>query len=481
MNRRIALALAATVALVACAGDDETSSEVSDPTLSAAPTTAPPATAMATPAAGVTVTTPATPPHQTDSSAPSDASLVTGSVVADPALRAVLDQITGWVQEPTTVPAAAFAAAFLAEIPIDDVRAALASLGGGDWTMSDVEVLNPRWATAIITGPNGELLVDVEIDDAGQIAALIFENAGLREPPTSMEDLLSQLGAGGERTALVVADIVDGNCVATTDSNADQVMPIASGFKLYVLGAVAGAILDGELTWEQEVTIRPELRSPWVPLAVADGDTMTVRDLAQIMIEVSDNTATDHLMDLVGRDAVEAMLTTFGHHDPAITTPMLMTREMSVLKTHPELLDRFAAADEATRREILATEVAAAPTPGDDNVWSVPRAVFEVEWFATPNDLCRALAGLHAMSAEPGLEPIAQIMSTNPGMITDPARIDTVWFKGGSEPGVLVGAWLAQRTDGSWFVSAGGAASSTTPIDPVVIELVGSALNLDPS
>ena len=44
------------------------------------------------------------------------------------------------------------------------------------------------------------------------------------------------------------------------------------------------------------------------------------------MIAISDNTATDHLIDLVGRDRVEAALTVFGHSDPAMTVPFLTTR-----------------------------------------------------------------------------------------------------------------------------------------------------------
>lgn len=433
-------------------------------------------TSPSVPAAGDTPTVPTS--GASAGSEPIATEITLEPIVADPALLAVLDRIPGWLADPSTVPETAFAPAFLAEVPIGDVRSGLESLGGGSWTVSDVQAITSRYATAIVTGPNGSLLADVEIDADGGIVRVFFENAGLREPPASMAALVEQLSAAGERTGLVVAEVTDGACTPTTDVRADEVLPIASAFKLYVLGAVAAAIADGTVTWEQPVTIRPELRSPWVPLDVADGDTMTVRDLAQLMIEVSDNTAADHLIDLVGRDAVEATLTTFGHHDPSITRPLLTTREMAVLKTTPELLARYADADEPARRELLAGEVAAAPTPGDADVWRDPRAVFEVEWFATPNDLCRALAALQALSTQPGLEPITEIMTTNPGVVTDPARIASLWFKGGSEPGVLVGAWLAERIDGSWFVVAGGAASTRAPVDPVVIELVGAAVNL---
>lgn len=497
--------VALAISLGACAGDDEsdatgaTPPSAPDPSTTDASTTdvattgvdASDQTAEATAPDTSSLSSTAAPPASAETAASTvvsptavvatDVTAVVDSVAPDPALSAALDQVPGWLEDPTTLPADAFSDAFLTEVSIEDVQAGLASLGGGTWTMTDIQVLGPLYATAVVTGPTGALLLDLELDGDGKIDRIFFENAGLLEPPASIDELVEQLAAGGERTGLVVADVVDGECVASTEAGADEVLPIASAFKLYVLGAVATAIADGSITWDQEVTIRPELRSPWVPLDVPDGGTMTVRDLALQMISVSDNTATDHLIDLVGRDAVEAMLGAFGHHDPAVTLPLLTTREMSVLKTDTELLDRYAAADEATRRELLASEVADAPTPGDTDVWTEPRAVFEVEWFATPNDLCRALAGLQALSAQPGLEPIGEIMSANPGVVVDPSVVTTSWFKGGSEPGVLVGAWLAQRPDGTWFVSAGGAASSTTPIDPAIIELVGSALSLDGS
>jgi hypothetical protein len=151
---------------------------------------------------------------------------------------------------------------------------------------------------------------------------------------------------------------------------------------------------------------------------------------------------------------------------------------MAVLKVDTDLLARYEAADADQRRQLLAEEVARAPTPALDQQWSEPRAVTTVEWFASPLDLCRALVALDERSQQPGLEPLTEILATNPGMVLDPAQYPAVLFKGGSEPGVLVGAWLGRRADGTRVVVTGGAASTTEPIDPSVIELVGSALVL---
>jgi hypothetical protein len=69
---------------------------------------------------------------------------------------------------------------------------------------------------------------------------------------------------------------------------------------------------------------------------------------------------------------------------------------------------------------------------------STPRYVQTLEWFATPAEMCATVLELAELASRKGLEPIDQILSINPGLPQDAqARWDRVWFKGGSEPGVL--------------------------------------------
>jgi hypothetical protein len=56
-------------------------------------------------------------------------------------------------------------------------------------------------------------------------------------------------------------------------------------------------------------------------------------------------------------------------------------------------------------------------------------------------------------SSRPGLAPLGSILSASngsPGL--DPAQWPTVWFKGGSEPGVLTLGYLATTSTGQTFV-----------------------------
>lgn len=431
--------------------------------------------------AGPTVTSSPSTAVVGDPGAPTTAGAVTSEPSVTPAVEDALDDVLRWLADPAAVEEDRFTPAILAEVSADEIRAGLASLGGGDWVITDVQPLTDTATVATLQGPNRALTLQLELDADGRIDTLFFENAGLADPPESLDVLITRLEAAAETTGFLAAEIgPDGTCDAVAELRPGELLPVASAFKLYVVGAVADAVAAGSLSWDQPVTIRDALDSPGAgdTQHEPDGTTVPLRELAVRMVSVSDNTATDHLIDLVGREAVEAALATFGHADPDATRPLLTTREMSVLKVDPELLARYEAGGPAERRGLLASEIAAAPTPTLDQQWSEPRAVTTVEWFASPLDLCRALVALDDRSDEPGMEPLTEILATNPGMVVDPASYSALLFKGGSEPGVLVGAWLGRRVDGTRVVVAGGATSTTDPIDPAVIELVGSALHL---
>jgi hypothetical protein len=51
-----------------------------------------------------------------------------------------------------------------------------------------------------------------------------------------------------------------------------------------------------------------------------------------IQLMVGCNTATDHLMALVGREAVEEIQPVMGHSQPAVNVPFLTGRELTILK-----------------------------------------------------------------------------------------------------------------------------------------------------
>src|SRR5690606_26475975 len=90
------------------------------------------------------------------------------------------------------------------------------------------------------------------------------------------------------------------------------------------------------------------------------GSPVTLNTLALKMISVSDNTATDHLLHLLGRRRVERQMAVMGHQHPEWNRPLLFTREMVMIrdKRAPDREQQYARLDEAGRRKFLAEQIA---------------------------------------------------------------------------------------------------------------------------
>ncbi|MEZ5377045.1 MAG: serine hydrolase [Acidimicrobiales bacterium] len=431
----IAVVAAASILVVACGSD---SSGDAEPTTTTDTTVTSAGDAVA---AEATASTPTT----TDEAAVLVVDLLNGS----PFDEAVYD--------------AAFAPVFREALPFDDFATVVAQVAAdGPWTLGPARSVAGSMATYELQAAGGDLvLLDVAIGPDG-ISGLFFSPDRAFDAPGSVEDAVARLTELGDLRAAVM-DASQGACGAVVDRGATEIMPLGSAFKLYVLGAVVHAMDDGSIGWDTEVAVRDELDS--LPSGTVQdlepGTVMTVRELAEAMISISDNTATDHLIDLVGRAAVEDMLVPMGNDALDRNRPFLTTREMFVLKFgDPELGREFVSADESGRRAILADRVAAAPLPTAGGVdLSQPVLVDELEWFASPTALCDAMVWLTA-------DPTAlEILSMNPGVPATGSSWDTIAFKGGSEPGLITMVWWTSTEDGRAFVTAGSVVSETGPVD----------------
>jgi beta-lactamase class A len=100
----------------------------------------------------------------------------------------------------------------------------------------------------------------------------------------------------------------------TIEWNAAEVFPAASTIKLPILYEVFHQAADGRLRLADTATLRAEDIVPGsgVLKDLMPGVTLTVRDLATLMIVISDNTATNMLIDRVGLDAVNASAAELG-------------------------------------------------------------------------------------------------------------------------------------------------------------------------
>jgi hypothetical protein len=347
---------------------------------------------------------------------------------------------------------------------VDQLRAT------GPYTVQQVGTGATTDLVAEVTASDGtplRILIDLGADDRMQtLLVQPAEPPTLDDPPTSpaaAADRLAELGTVG-----MAAAVVDGtSCDATVDRAADRQMPIGSAFKLYVLGAVADAVAAGEATWDEQLEITGDVRS--IPSGVLQdrepGSLVTVREAAELMIRISDNTAADLLIRRLGRDAVEEAQAAYGHSAPDRNAPFLTTRELAALKFADDATQRaWITGDAAQRRDLLTdlsvTDVAELPV----RQWTQPRHPDTIEWFASPLDLCRALATLWERAQQPALEPLATILTANPGVPADD-RWEEVAFKGGSEPGLVATAWLMVDEDGRRFALTGAVVDPDEPFD----------------
>ncbi len=360
---------------------------------------------------------------------------------------------------------ASFALVFRDAIGFDDFSTLVTQVAAeGPWTLEPAgEVVGASGRYAIVSQAGETILLDVSVDPDGEgINGLFLSPERVFESPETVDDAVARLEALG-RVRAVVADASNGACAPAVDAGANEVMPLGSAFKLYVLGAVVKAMDDGSIGWDTTVAIRDDLDS--LPSGTTQNDEpgteLTIRELADRMISISDNTATDHLIDLVGREAVEEMLTPMGNDAIERNRPFLTTRDLFILKFADRALgERYAVADEAERRSILENEVAALDLPElSEFDPSQPVLVEELEWFASPVAMCDAMVWLSA-------DPTAlEILSSNPGVPATSSDWETIAFKGGSEPGLIAMVWWTSTTDGRAFVTAGSVVSSSGPVD----------------
>jgi beta-lactamase class A len=132
---------------------------------------------------------------------------------------------------------------------------------------------------------------------------------------TLVGDLQAIIDEAGIEAGLAVWHLESGE---RTNINADALFPMASVFKIPILATAARQLADGRLSLDTRILLKDEDKSTGsgiLPFFDA-GLTPTVRDLLTLMIIISDNTATDITVGLLGGSSVvEETMRTLGIDD----------------------------------------------------------------------------------------------------------------------------------------------------------------------
>jgi len=121
---------------------------------------------------------------------------------------------------------------------------------------------------------------------------------------SSLDSQLREIAATYSGTCTyALTDLTGGGHIGMDE---DEVMPLASLIKVPVLVALYQAVHDGKLALEDRTAYREEHHcfGSGVLIHMTPGAEMTVRDAAALMIIISDNIATNMVIDLLGLDYV---------------------------------------------------------------------------------------------------------------------------------------------------------------------------------
>ncbi|MBQ1092084.1 serine hydrolase [Streptomyces sp. B93] len=399
-------------------------------------------------------------------SAPTLAALAADGSPLGSAARWAVELLTAPALPADEALAPRFVPAFLARHP----RGLAATLAGwraqGPFTVAEYQpVAHKGWV--VLADPAGTRhTLSLTLDSNGLIRVLALQPETVVPEVRSWPELEEALRTDGVEHSFLAARLTPAGPVVLHETAADRPRPTGSAYKLYVLRALLKAVERGEVAWDDEVTVRPELRS--LPTGdmqdLPDGTRVTVRETAHKMIAMSDNTAADLIADLVGREAVEDSLADSGHHDPSLLRPFLSSREVFELGWgEARLRQRWAAGDEAARRELLREIARPLTVRGSDLGATVHQ--LGLDWHMTAYDALRVLQRLREDGDRDASGTVEEIMTTYPGVPVDRERWPRVYFKAGSSPGVMMFCWLLQdRAQDAYVVVLQQAADEQKPI-----------------
>lgn len=112
---------------------------------------------------------------------------------------------------------------------------------------------------------------------------------------------------------------------------ADAPVPTASTIKLPIMVELFAQAEEGKLDWNQklELTDQAKVSGSGVLTELSAGDLLPIRDLMHLMIVVSDNTATNLILDRIGGNAVNQRMAQLGLKQTAVMRKIMQTKPES--------------------------------------------------------------------------------------------------------------------------------------------------------
>ena len=340
-----------------------------------------------------------------------------------------------------TVSADWFAPNLLQQVPLPQAQAALANIHSVLGTFQTIQSLPDG---LLVVFDRGSLPVQATLDSQGRFATLALGAPRFNDPQLGLKTGAAEILALPGTTSLLIQQ----NGKDLVANNTDRPLGVGSAFELAVIAALRSQVDAGTYTWDRVVALAPDWKT--LPSGVLqnwpDAAPLTLRTLASMMVSVSDNTAADGLITILGRPVIEAVAPN--------NVPFPTPHEVYVLKdpANADLLGRWRAGDANAKRQVLAD----ADGRNDPalSVFNGPTVLApDVEWFFSTRDLCGLMAKVQDLP----------LMSIDTGPAN---RQDWAWvaYKGGFEPGAVNATlWLRDNSGNTYCVAATW--DGTQPVD----------------
>ncbi len=371
----------------------------------------------------------------------------------------------------TTTPAeveAHFDPAFINQVGVAEIqnRLATARAAHPDAIITDVVSVTPVRATVVIdapgsAAPSGYLNLGSRYTGTQRITQFSVSNYfGSVQYPEDQNLTLAQAADKfvtlSTEPALLVGRINrnTGQCSALAERNGNTTRATASIFKTWVLGGVGRAIARNTLA---SADMLPMVATELAPGGVINiepvGTPFSVRELAILMMGISDNTATDLLHEEIGRDLIEQVVVDFGVAQPGTLIPFLgISEQFHVFRSFDlPTAQSYVNGTEAFQEQFLQERIVPLG-PITTYPYFHTQLLTTGTWHASPFDICRAFGALRRLPQ--GSEAIEVVDAALGASAAQPGvrnAWDRVWYKGGSlsvtanDFNVLTHAWMLEN------------------------------------
>lgn len=146
-----------------------------------------------------------------------------------------------------------------------------------------------------------------------------------RQPPQALvaglEAVIAEAAGHGGELAVAVRHLGRGERYGWRDA---EPYPAASTIKVLILAALYEAAAEGRVRLDERVALRAEqqVTGSGVLQVLSPGTRLYLRDLAELMIVVSDNAATNMILERIGLERVNALAARLGLRGTQLLRPL---------------------------------------------------------------------------------------------------------------------------------------------------------------